>query len=234
MSTEDQPFALPERVLKLSPTPENLQQRVQQFVDDNYKKLYDLHSIHDNTVHYHRCCNTFTTKRSAARKGHTSSETFSQFLGKPKKETSPQVMVEACVRASRTFTGSLQFSSPTFKECHQDRSLLDKRIAKAEEEAAEYQTDAHIQNNILKLRIEQMMSEKQDLAELIHRETRRASEYQRVASLYSFFLKYNGIDPEKVLQGWSPVGGQPGETIKLRWPGFDLDKHEKFQRKPDQ
>ena len=212
----------------LSPALQDLRQRVKQFVDEQFKKLKNAHYKSSNCVKYHRCCNTFTMKKSKARAKHDASatESLTKFLGNDEDKVTPELMVDVCFQVCQQLPGSRCMSTPTLNQPHQDHIALDKRLAEAETQAAESQIKPGTKMNTLMLKMALLKQEKARQEELAEIERVRAKQAQSENMIFAFFLRYNGIDPAKVLSGWSPEG-EWGEKITLRWPGFNLDLDEK-------
>jgi hypothetical protein len=208
-----------------SPEVLDFEAKVKKFVEDHYKKLTKAHYTHTNTVYYHRCCNTFTTKGSPARQGHTESQTqtLSEFFGKTQKQVTLDLMLKRCLQVTQELPGSRSMLVPTLNQPHQEHTLLDKRLAEAEAEAAEAQADPTARVNSFRVRLAQVRKQK-DLAEA-QAENQKTIIDQKVYenTMLTQFLIYNNIDPLKVLTGWRPVDGV-GETITLRWPAYCTDE----------
>lgn len=201
-----------------TPEREEFEQQVKKFVDDNYKTLTSTHYAYNNTVHYHKCCNTFTKKKSPARKGHSESQTLSKFFGTTEDKVTLDLMFTLCLQVSESLPGCLRMSVPTLNQPHQDYAALDKRQA-AEELVLEPESEI----NTLKLRIAALKSAKARLENLLVAEMETSESALNQKHFFKAFLEYNNIDPLKVLSGWQPADGV-GETITLRWPPYCPDK----------
>lgn len=206
----------------------DFEDKVKKFVEDHFKILKDAHYKHNNTVCYHRCCNTFSTKKSKSKTGHDSSQTLSKFLGKSQDQVTLDLMVKLCQKVSQELPGSRRMSIPTLNQPHQDHTALDKRLAEAEAEAAEAHVKPGTKLNSLQLKIAMLKQQKAVLEQQVKTQKARAEEAAEENLLFAFFLKYNNIDPQKVLSGWSPEG-EWGDQMTLRWPTFYLDEDGKHK-----
>lgn len=219
-------MSTPSATIDIAPpgTPEMLEfeKKVKRFVEDNFQTLKDAH-YGKNTVRYHSCCNTFSTKKSKSKKGHGSSQTLSKFLGKTQEHVTQQLMVKRCQQVSRELSGSRRMSIPTLNQPHQDHSALDKRLAEAEAEAAQAQAQPGTKLNSLQLKVAMLKHQKAALEQKLKEEEAKTQTATNENLMFGFFLRYNGIDPHKVLSGWSPEG-EWGDEIRLRWPTFYLDQ----------
>ena len=210
-----------------TPEREEFERQVKKFVDDNYKTLTDTHYTYNNTVHYHRCCNTFTKKNSPSRKGHNDSQTLSKFFGTTEDEVTLDLMFKLCLMASESLPGCLRMSIPTLHQHHQDYAALDKRQAEARAADDNLLVEPESELNTLKLRIAALKAANARLESRLEAEMEISDSALNKNVIYKAFLEYNNINPQKVLSGWRPVDGV-GETITLRWPGYCPDKDGKI------
>ena len=185
--------------------------------------MHKAHFTRNNTIHYHQCCNVFTGKKHKSRATHTQSTSLTEFLGNKGKTADLDDMVKACCAVSQKLTGLLHLSTPTYNTHHQDYGYVNKRLAEADQITEEANLDPDELITRLRRQYTEMDFKYSRLRTQLAQQKFLAERESELCSLYSTFLKLNGIDTTKIREKWYPLGGRTEAPDYITWPKYDSD-----------